>query len=196
MGKGIIKFVLGLVVIVGIIVFAIAGNGINAPTEFKSQYNCDVNLISLKVDVDITGTNKYNITGEIMSAYEDDLMMKNKNGDTVKIADDSYNFISQNNHVIMNGDDVEYVCDGKIKWLADSYDIYDADSNKIAYVKFNIFDTVGVMVDNDGNEIARYDSGYFRYDYVVSIFDNCEIDDESVLMIFASYFSDKRADAE
>jgi hypothetical protein len=57
-----------------------------------------------------------------------------------------------------------------------------------------MFDTRGIMYNMDGKVIARYDSALSRYDYIVSIYDDCQIDDESVLMIFASYVSDKRAD--
>ena len=83
---------------------------------------------------------------------------------------------------------------GKIKLFADSYDVFDADGNKIAFVSFNMFDTSGVMKNMDGDIIARYDSALSRKDYIVSIYDNCQIDDESILLIFASYVSDKRAD--
>ena len=88
-----------------------------------------------------------------------------------------------------------YVCDGKIKWFADSYDVFNKDGDKIAYVKFNMWDTKGTMVDMDGNVIAKYNSAWSRYDYIVSIYDNCPIDDESILMIFASYVSDVRSDS-
>ena len=60
-------------------------------------------------------------------------------------------------------------------------------------VTMNLFDTKYIM---DGKEIARYDSSLFGYDYVITIFDECDMDDESVLMIFASYVSDKRADSQ
>ena len=186
--------VIAISVIVGILV-GIGAFSINAPTEFAAQYNCDYKLVSMALDVNVVGANtNYNIHGEILSAYEDNLTMKNSNGDIVKVSADDFNLISQNNHTIMSGNTVEYICDGKIKLFADSYDVYDADSNKIAYVSFNMIDTVGVMTDMNGNEIARYDSAALGYDYVVTIFDGCEMDDESVLMIFASYVSDKRAD--
>lgn len=195
----IFRVVLIFVVVVGIIGGVLFGCGIfsiNAPTEYKTQYNCDYKVVSMDLDVGVVGTDgsRYNINGEIFSAYEDNLTMKNVDGEIVKVSNDDFNFISQNNHTIMTGDDVEYICDGKIKLFADSYDVYDSEENKVAYVSFNMIDTVGVMTDIDGNEIARYDSAVFGYDYVVTIFDGCEMDDESVLMIFASYVSDKRAD--
>ena len=188
-----------LLVVLGVVIAVCVGVfSVNIPTEYKSQYNCDLKVVSLGMKVSANGVHdgsRYEISGEVFSAYEDDLEMKNGSGEVVRTTDDKYNFISQNEHVIMNGKDAEYICDGKIKIFADSYDIFDVGGNKVAYVKFNMLDTSGVMVDNEGNEIARYDSGLLRYDYVVSIFDGCEMDDESVLMMFASYVSDKRADA-
>lgn len=192
--------VVGIFIVAVCVVFVLLAGfgvfGIDLPTEYKEQYNCDYKVISLNLNVDVVGTNgnDYNIRGEVLSTYEDDLVMKNADGDIVKVTDDKFNFISQNNHIIMSGDTVEYICDGQIKIFADSYNIYDADENKVAYVYFNILDTVGIMKDMAGNEIARYDSAAFRKDYVVTIFDDCEIDSESILMIFGSYVSDKRAD--
>ena len=187
---GIIGAVVGIIALFG-------GLRINAPTEYETQYNCNYKLVSMTLNVDVVGSNNndYNIYGEFFSAYEDNLTMKDAGGEVIKVSADDYNFISQNNHTIMKDDTVEYICDGKIKIFADSYDVYDADSNQIAYVSFNMWDTVGVMIDMDGKEIARYDSSLLGYDYVVSIFDGCEMYDESVLMIFASYVSDKRADS-
>ena len=195
------KVVLICVVVIGIVFCILSGFGvfgIDAPTEYKSQYNCDYKVISMTLNVDVVGNDesKYNISGEFFSKYEDNLKMKNVDDEVVKVSDDHFNFISQNNHTIMSGDDVEYICDGKIKFFADSYDVYDAEKNKIAYVSFNMLDTVGVMIDMDGKEIARYDSSLLGYDYVITIFDECDMDDESVLMIFASYVSDKRADSQ
>ena len=58
-----------------------------------------------------------------------------------------------------------------------------------------MFMTSGIMTDMDGNTIAQYDSTIFRSDYVVSVFDGCDIDDDSVLMMFASAHSDARSDS-
>jgi uncharacterized protein YxjI len=171
---------------------------INAPDNAQCQYFCDRSCFSVYMDIDVRDENDnilYNINGEVLSSFDDDLIMKDDDGDIVRNTDDIYNLISQNNHTIYNGDQVLYQCNGQIKLLADSYEILDGDGNKIASVEFNMFDTIGIMQDNDGNVIARYDSSWFRYDYIVSIFDGCEIDDESILMIFASYVSDVRADS-
>lgn len=181
------------------IVIVLFTSQIYAPSDAKSQYFCNRKWLSFDMNVkveDMNGNYKYTIDGEFFAAYEDDLAMKNSNGDIVRKTNDQFNFISQNQHDIYQGDELLYVCDGKIKWFADSYDVFDKDGNKIAHVNFNIWDTKGIMKDMDGNVIAKYNSAWSRYDYIVSIYDKCQIDDESVLMIFASYVSDVRSDSE
>jgi uncharacterized protein YxjI len=181
-----------------VIVGVVCSINISAPEDARAQYFCNNKVFSfdLRVDVEsVDGDKLYTINGEIFSAYEDDLKMINNANVVVRETNDIFNLISQNEHVVYSGDELLYRCDGKIKLFADSYVVFDADGNKIAHVDFNIFDTVGIMTDTNGNIIARYDSAWFRRDYVVSVFDKCEIDDESVLMIFASYVSDVRADS-
>jgi uncharacterized protein YxjI len=171
---------------------------INAATDADRQYFCDYQNLSLHMRVAIDDGNgkKYNIDGELFAAYEDDLAMADADGNLVRHTNDVYNFVSQNEHMVYDqANNLLYRCDGKIKIFADSYDVYDAAGNHIAYVKFNVFDSKGTMTDVDGHVIARYDSAWSRRDYVVSIYDECEIDDESVLMIFASYVSDLRSDS-
>lgn len=192
--KKIIPYLIIIAIILSVVGFTLT---INAPNDAKTQYFCDYKHVTLDMEVDVenmSGEKMYNINGEVFSAYEDDLAMSNMDGETVRHTNDIYNLITQNEHVIYSNDGLMYSCDGKIKFFADSYVVYDASGNKVANVDFNMFDTVGIMKDVNGKTIARYDSALSRKDYIVSIYDGCEIDDESVLMIFASYVSDKRAD--
>lgn len=187
-----------ILTIVIIIVVILCTSQIYAPGDADSQYFCNRKPFSLDMKVKIEnmdGKELYTIDGEVFSAYEDDLKMTNTSGQTVLNTNDKYNFISQNQHDIYRSDELIYVCDGKIKWFADSYDVFNKDGDKIAYIKFNMWDTKGTMVDMDGNVIAKYNSAWSRYDYIVSIYENCPIDDESILMIFASYVSDVRSDS-
>jgi uncharacterized protein YxjI len=193
------KFLPAIIIVAILGAVAFLGVHINAPENAESQYFCNQKLLSFDLNVDVedmSGEHLYNINGEFFAAYEDDLAMTDVDGNVILRTDDQYNFITQNNHVICRDGDHVYHCDGEFKLFADSYEISDADGNKIAHVKFNMFDTVGIMVDNDGNENARDDSNIARFDYVVSIFNGCPIDEESVLMIFASYVSDVRADSD
>lgn len=171
---------------------------IRKPENAKSQYNCNTHPFALTVDIDVAGADKddaYNITGEFFSAYEDNLTMRDQNGDVVREMDDSYNFISQNDHVILDGNGILYSCEGNINIMGNSYDIFNNQKEQIGTVEFNAWNTRGEMRNMDGVVVAQYDSNIFCTDYVVSVFENCEIDDASVLMMFASYFSDIRADS-
>ena len=189
--------IIAIVVLIAIAITLCTFN-ISAPSNASRQYFCDYHHVSFDMNInveDMDGNKLYNIDGEVFATYEDDLTMTDNNGNIVKHTNDIYNLITQNEHAIYNSDnELLYKCDGKIKIFADSYDIYDSDGNKIAYVNFNMFDTRGIMTDVNGNTIARYDSALSRKDYILSIYENCKIDDESVLMIFASYVSDVRAD--
>lgn len=190
------KVIIAPVIIILAILIASLLFTIKGPSDASIQYFCNQKMLSWDLNIDVEN-GMYKIDGELFSTYEDDLAMTNKGGDLVRKTDDQYNFITQNNHAIYDKDgNVLYGCNGKFKLFADSYEVVDKDGEKVATVNFNMFDTVGVMRDNNGNIIARYDSALWRKDYVVSIYDCCEIDDESILMIFASYVSDVRADSQ
>ena len=185
------------IILIVLLVITVCTLNITAPSDAQNQYFCDYQHMTLDMEVvveDMNGNKLYDINGEVFAAFEDDLAMATANGDVVCYTNDIYNLISQNAHEIYRDEQLIYTCDGKIKIFADSYNVYDKDNNKIAYVDFNMFDTVGIMRNVDGDVIARYDSALSRKDYIVSVYDNCNIDDESVLMIFASYVSDLRAD--
>lgn len=167
------------------------------PDTYKSQYNNDVKIVSLNLKVETSSDNAaYSIEGEILSKLEDNLTMTDSEGQVVRKMIDDYNLISQNNHSIVDGENnVIYTCNGRIKVFADSYDVYK-DGKKVAYAEFNVFDTEGKLYNANGVKIAQYNSGYFRKDYTITVFESCEMEDEDVLMIFASYVSDKRADKD
>lgn len=191
---GIVSAILGIAILIGTINVCFI---IRTPDDADKLYHCDVNLISLGLNIDIedkSGNRVYEIEGEIFSKYEDDLKMRNMDDTIVRATDDKYNLISQNEHIITDGNKTLYICDGKIKIFADSYDVYDAEEKKLAKVRFNMFDTSGTMEDMNGNVIATYHSALSRKDYAVAVYDTSIVDEESTLMIFASYVSDVRAD--
>lgn len=51
------------------------------------------------------------------------------------------------------------------------------------------------MYYTDGNLIADFNSKLFVNDFVVRIKDQCNIDENTVLMFFCSYYSDQSADS-
>lgn len=184
--------------IVGIIVMLSLTAKITILQNAQNQYFCDVKFMSLRLKIDVQDMEEnhlYDIEGELESDLDDDLVMKNASQEIVCTVDDQYNLITQNNHLIYKNGELQYSCNGKVKLLADSYDIYNAENTKIAQVKFNILDTKGVMTNMEGEKIAEYSSSAFNKDYVVSIYEECPLDQESVLMIFASYVSDSKADS-
>ena len=182
-----------LVVVVGMLV------PLRAPQGAESQYFCDVSVLSprLKIAIsDMDNNQLYTVGGEFFHSYEDNLFMDDGNGNVVREMRDDYNFISQNDHFFFDSNGYMYRMNGNFKLLADSYSVYDVDDNHIADIQCSLGMNKIVMTDTDGNVIAQCNSNIVRYDYIVSIFDNCEIDDESVLIMFASCVSDARADSE
>ena len=188
-----------IIVIIAVVLTAVCAvmSYAEIPDTYKSQYENDVKIVSLNLKVNASSDNaEYSIEGEILSKLEDNLTMKDSDGQVVRKMIDEYNLISQNNHSIVDSENnVTYTCNGRIKVFADSYDVYK-DGQKVAYAEFNVFDTEGKLYNANGEKIAQYNSGYFRKDYTVTVFESCKMEDEDVLMIFASYVSDKRADAE
>lgn len=189
-------------IVYGVILVLLIGAGLLSqqpiPTEgVVSTYECDYKVMSLRTNIattDSTGKSA-TIEGNILALFEDPLTMKDSSGNIICYAGDAYNFITQNNHGIYKNDEFLFNVDGEFKILADSYTVYDANGNEIAFVRFNMHDTVGKMYDANNTLIAQYNSGMFRKDYTVTIFEANEFDEDAIQMIFASYVSDKEADS-
>lgn len=164
--------------------------------ENAKIYNCDYKILSLKTNVAISkdGEEVGNISGKIIRLITDPLTFANPDGDTIGFASDNYNFISQDDHAICIGDTIEMVMSGKFTLFGEKYDLLDVDGNKIGTADFDWLDTYGEIKDLDGNVCATYESGFFRYDYDVEIY-NDTFSDEAILLITASYKSDKVADS-
>ena len=84
---------------------------------------------------------------------------------------------------------------GKFSIFGNKYDIYNSDGQLIAKASFNMLNTYGTIVGTDGRLWADYHSNIFRLDYTVRIKDECLIDDTSLLMMMASFYSDWAADS-
>ena len=159
-----------------------------------SSYVCDVRAISLNTYITISKDNEEigTISGKIIRLITDPLTMK-KGDETVAYASDAYHIVSQDSHAILVGEQVKIEMVGKVKIFGDDYDIYQ-DSVKVAMAKFNYFNTKGELVDNDGILWADYYSGLFRKDYEVRITPECPLTEEEVMLLFASYYSDRSHD--
>ena len=186
-----------LVMVIGLLLIANVLVPLNAPQNAKSQYFCDVALFSFDLNIDVenmSGEALYNIDGEFFNKYEDNLEMKDTDGNVVMEMCDDFNIITQNDHAIKRDNDVLCAMEGQFKMFGDTYNIFDANKEQIATLKCNMFMTSCKLLDMQGNVMAEYGSRILRSDYVVSIFDGCTIDDETVLLLFASAYSDARSD--
>ena len=189
-----------IVIIISVLAIAI---GIlvplRAPDNAVSQYFCDVNAITTRLNINVSDMNSnklFTIKGEFWNIAEDNLVMFDTEENVTREMRDDYNLIFQNDHYILDGNGFRYRMDGNFKVFADSYTVYDNKDQHVADIVCSWGMTGVTMTDVDGNVIAQCTSNLIRQDYIVSIFENCEIDDECVLIMFASCVSDARADNE
>lgn len=188
------KIIFGLIIIISCAIFSRCTPQMGE----HIKYDCDVKNFRLSTTIKIDKENEdfAEIKGNIFKIVTDPLTMYDLDGNRIAYAGDAYRFIAQDSHAIFtnNVGSVEMV--GLIELFGEDYDIYDFDGEKIAKVKFNMFDTSGKMYDIDGNLIADYESFIFFNDYNVRISKECNIDENTVLMIFASYYSDQNYDSK
>lgn len=174
--------------------------GIDGPAEIKggyATYKCDVKNLRLATTIEITQDEKKvgTVSGNVLTFVTDPLTLTSPSGNKLAYAGDDYHFFAQDSHAIYVDEGLAVEMVGLVKWFGEEYDIYDINENKIANVKFNALNTAGEMYDTSGKLIATYDSNFFFNDYDVRISEDCKIDDNAVLMIFASYYSDQAADS-
>lgn len=163
--------------------------------ECKSFF-CDVKVLSLKTNIRVSNEteNIGNIRGKVIRFLTDPLTMYNNEGTKIAYGSDEYHLIAQDSHMIFVNDRPSVEMVGKINLLSDSYDIYDTHGQKIATAKFNMFNTYGSIVSTDGKLWADYHSNLLRFDYDVRITYDCKLDNVTVLMMMASFYSDRTAD--
>lgn len=139
------------------------------------------------------GVRIYTIKGNYLKLVEDPLRMYDENDNIVATAGDDFHLVSQDAHLITCGDEeIEMV--GKISFFGEqSYDLF-VDGEKVAHAKFNRFNTHGRIKDMNGNVMAEYTSPIVFNDYKESLTSYNTFSDEATHMIFASYYSDQRAD--
>lgn len=191
-----VSTVIALIIVAVMIIIGFASQGSKPSEGVVSTYDCNYRVLSLDTQIETVDKNGNTVTikGDIFRIFEDPLSMIDSEGNVLVYAGDAYNFVTQNDHGIYVGDEHVYDVVGEFKLFADSYTVRDAEGNEVAYVKFNMWDTVGKMYTADGTLVAQYNSGYFNHDYTVSIFESNQFDEDVVQMIFASYVSDKEAD--
>lgn len=151
-------------------------------------YHCDGKVLSLNTEIDVNN-GEYIIKGNILRLWEDPLTLSDNKGNTMGIAGDDYNIISQDDHYIKVGDN-EIIMKGNISLFGEHYVIIK-NGEEVAFANYNMFDTKGMVKDMEGNVISRYQSFIFMRDFKVSYNENSLLSEEEVLLIHASYYSDK-----
>lgn len=186
-----------ILAVILLVIFTFSISNILASEKNYIEYNCDVKNLSLATTIKIYKEKDYfgTITGEVFRFVTDPLNLYDKSGKRVAYAGDAYHFFAQDSHTIYINDGFSAEMVGLIDAFGESYDIYNYDGKKIAYVYFNTWNTSGKMYDNNNNVIADYTSNVFFNDYIVRIYDGCPLDENTVLMIFGSYYSDYHADS-
>lgn len=192
----------GICMMVAMIVAVVIGGGIvnllnndEAPTDSYTTYQCDVKVrLETNIEIYKEGDRFAKVTGNILRLVTDPLTMYNWDGSKRGYAGDSYRFIEQDSHSIYIDDVMTVEMVGLFKWFGEEYNIYGVDGKKVAIAEFNQFSTHGEMHDMNGNLIAEYRSNFFFNDFDVRIFESCKLDENTVLLIFSSYYSDQHAD--
>ena len=189
----IMVLVILIAIVIGIGIHGVSGQ--QRPIGECTEYECDVKT-RVYTTISITKEGEYfgMVQGErVHKTFIDPLTMYDEIGNKIAYADDTYHLIAQNSHSIFVSNELTVEMVGLIDRYGESYDIYNADGQKIAYGKFNRFNTRGQIHDSSGNLIADSTSKYLSRDYKVRITDKCQLDEKTVHMIFASYYSDQRA---
>ena len=161
-----------------------------------TEYKCDVKNLRLSTTIKIEKENEdfAKVKGNIFKFVTDPLTMFDMQENKIAYAGDAYHFIAQDSHTIFVENELRIEMVGLIDLFGESYDLYNADQEKIAKVNFNMFNTKGKVYDAENNLIADYRSKLLFNDFKVRIAENCSLDDKTLLMMFCSYYSDQHAD--
>lgn len=196
MRRKILLGILGLIIVVCVVAFALLLGNSEAKGPY-TEYQCDVKSISLstKIDIDKEGENFVKVRGNLFRFITDPLTMYDLEDNKIAYAGDAFHFIAQDSHSINVGDTVTAEMVGLVDFLGESYNIYNVDEEQVAEISFNVLNTKGEMYDMEGNIIADFYSKLFFNDFTIRIYEDCQLDENTVLMIFCSYYSDQKADS-
>ena len=183
--------------VVGVLILAFAFSGNKEFEGPYTEYKCDVKNFHLSTTIEINKEDEefVKVKGNIFKFVTDPLTMYDLKENKVAYAGDAYHFIAQDSHAIYVGEECSVEMVGLVDFLGESYEIYDANQEKIAKVTFNELNTRGVMYDTEDNLIADYSSKLCFNDFNVRISEKCNLDEKTILMVFCSYYSDQYADS-
>lgn len=185
--------VITIAIVCGVI-FVISGNSDAEGPHI--EYKCDVKSLSLSTQIDIEkdGEDFAYVKGNLLRFVTDPLTMYDTSDNEVAHAGDDYHLIAQDSHAITVDGVVVAEMVGLVDFFGESYDIYGVDGEQVADVSFNLLNTTGKMYDMEGTLIADLNSKLFFNDFNVRIYEECQLDEKTVLMIFCSYYSDQKFD--
>lgn len=179
---------LGLIVVVGLSIFVYS----LTPAQGEKILSCDGKVLSLNTKI-VVNDGEYVIEGNILRLITDPLKMYDKDENEIGYTADEYDPISQDDHLIKIGNE-EAIMRGEISIIGEKYTILK-NGKEVAYVEYMPWDIKGSIKDTEGNEISQYASVFGMQDFQVSYNTNEVLSEEEVLMIHASYYSDKNFDS-
>lgn len=191
------KVIAILVAVVMVLVLVTFGLWRISPAGDGKDYYCNVKGLSLSTKIEISEDSKVirKVKGNMLKVLTDPLTLYDANENKIGYAGDSYRVVAQDAHVIYLDGKVKCIMDGKVDFLGETYKLYDAEGVQIGRIKFNFLDTKGILYDMNDKVLATYASNVLRNDYIVTISEACKIDPDALLLLFASYVSDKDADS-
>lgn len=168
-------------------------------TPIKPEYTgyyCSVKPLSLGTHIIVAKNDNIvcKIDGGDIAYRENPLIMTDILDNVIAYSDDTYMGNLQRDHYININDEIQFNLIGGKTIKGYEYILKDNFNNDIAYAAFNFGNTYGSIIDNTGTIIAEYYSDALQLDYIIYIYENCEIDNNTILLLCASYYSDQNFD--
>lgn len=157
--------------------------------KIKTMINVD-NDSDDSVDGIITGDFAFGLLKDV----HDPLDFKDNDGEYIGGASDTYHLIAQDDHTIVDySNGVTTVMRGQFQLAGEKYKIFDAEGQYIAYLDVGVTDTFGGLYDPNGELWATYKAHFLFKDYDITIGTNAKLPNETITLLFASYYSDHAA---
>lgn len=189
------RSILVLILLVSFVLTGCTDMSLTSDTSSEEQYaiyNCDVKNMTFSTKVNVYKDGRFfgTVKGNILRWIEDPLTFYNKDDEKIAYAGDSYKFWGQDDHGIYVNDEFRYDMKGNFDFWGESYELYDEEKKLIATAEFNGSSTSGKLYNTDEQIIASYESGFLSSDFNIRIENTCTIEDEVIIMLFSSYYSD------
>lgn len=194
-----VGIILLLAIMVSLILYAsFSGNKYMHLTQSGAwtHYHFDVKNLRFATTIEVHKEGDFigTVKGDILHLITDPLSFYDTSDNRIAYASDAYHLISQDSHMILVNNQQTAEMIGQIKVFGEAYDIYASTEKSIFHADFNAFDTAGILTDGYLKPVAVYDSKLIFNDFEVYVSSDCSLDEPTLIMIFASYYSDKTAD--